>query len=121
MKCKLCNKNINQMQERNRSRCNSCNTRIRRYRIKEAAVKLLGGRCIECGFVGPHVCFDFHHTSGVKDFTIGDVGNKAWKVIKKELKKCILLCSNCHRLKHSNRQDSKLLEEVKNYKGKLYI
>ena len=40
---------------------------------------------------------EFHHVNG-KDFSIGNIANRKWEVIKKELDKCELLCSNCHRL-----------------------
>ena len=33
-----------------RMRCGSCNTKIRRYRAKAAAVKYLGGKCVTCGW-----------------------------------------------------------------------
>jgi predicted HNH restriction endonuclease len=59
----------------------------------------------------------FHHCKGKKEFTIGEVANKAWNSIVKELDKCILLCANCHSIEHTSREDLKLLQEVENYKG----
>lgn len=108
------------MQKENRTRCGSCNTKIRRHRAKMAAIKYLGGKCDICGWTGNQAVFQFHHKNpSEKDFTVGNVSNKSWDSIKKELKKCILLCANCHMIQHSNRNDSKFLEEAKNYKGKL--
>src|ERR1035437_9360436 len=68
--CKLC-KNAIKNNDRNRSRCSSCNTRIRRYRAKMAAVKYKGGCCIRCGWSGPVAAFEFHHYNDDKEFSIG--------------------------------------------------
>lgn len=38
----------------------------------------------------------------------------------RELKKCILLCSNCHRLEHTGRCDDKLIAAAKAYKGRKF-
>lgn len=61
--------------------------------------------CMRCGECEP-VCLDFHHRKGEqKDFNLGYV--KAWgwgrKRIEAEMKKCIVLCSNCHRKEHSKK------------------
>ena len=117
--CKLC-KNTIKDNERNRSRCSSCNTRIRRYRAKTAAVKYKGGCCIKCGWTGPVAAFDFHHNNSDKEFNIGSAANKSWNVIKKEIDKCELLCSNCHKIEHSKHDDELFLEEAKNYNGNLF-
>jgi hypothetical protein len=112
--CILCGKPASNR----RKRCASCNTRIRRYRAKQAAIDLFGGKCHDCGKEGHQSIFDFHHEYG-KDFQIGKVANKSWDVIKKELEKCILLCACCHRLRHNNRQEERFIEEASQYNGTL--
>lgn len=116
--CKLCHKKFNDYQERNRNRCGSCNTKIRRFRAKAAAIKYMGGKCAKCGWQGDQAVFQFHHVrSNKKDFAIGNVANKSWDIIKKELKKCVLLCANCHAVEHSTKGENKFLREVLDYKG----
>jgi hypothetical protein len=79
---------------------------------------MLGGTCNRCGYDEHWAALEFHHCKGDKDFTIANVGNKCWELIKLELEKCELLCSNCHRIEHSDRDDPKFIEEVEKYKGK---
>lgn len=44
--------------------------------------------------------YDFHHLDpNQKDFSIGKQ-SKSFAVIRSELDKCVLLCSNCHRKRH---------------------
>jgi predicted HNH restriction endonuclease len=63
--------------------------------------------------------FEFHHHKGEKDFNIGNVANKSWGSIAKELQKCVLVCSNCHRIEHCTRSESRLIEEYFRYNGKM--
>lgn len=117
--CRLCDKKISD-NLKNRFRCHSCNTKIRRVRAKQAAIKYLGGECKKCGYNKHPAAMDFHHRDvSDKDFNIGAAANKKWEVIKKELDKCDLLCANCHREEHSNRTEEKVLKEVALYKGRL--
>jgi len=117
--CKLCNKEFKDYQDKCRSRCGSCNTKIRRYRAKVAGVKYLGEKCVNCGWQGNQAAFQFHHLDPKgKDFTIGNAANKKWDFIKKELDKCILLCSNCHAIEHSTKNDKNFILDAETYKGR---
>lgn len=65
------------------------------------AITLLGGCCNRCKQQFDSVCYDLHHLDPLeKDFTIGEnmlVGKDKFET---EVKKCVLLCSNCHRMVH---------------------
>lgn len=115
MKCEICDKEINQLQGRNRKRCNGCNTSIRRLRGKLKAIELLGGKCERCGYNKHPAALEFHHKdSKDKDFIIGSISNRSWEVVKEEAMKCELLCSNCHRIEHSSRFDNPRMIDIIN-------
>jgi len=77
------------------------NDKLRRIAYKEKAIKLLGGKCIKCGYSKCIASLDFHHKNlEDKDKNIKDILMRTWLKVEKELKKCILLCSNCHRELH---------------------
>ena len=59
-------------------------------------------RCSQCGEDHPST-IDFHHVKG-KDANISKLVAEGYSKerIKRELDKCIVLCSNCHRKKHWN-------------------
>jgi len=83
-----------------------CVTHWRRWNrnnIKSKLIKMLGGKCVHCEGVFPMAAFDFHHIDPKqKDFTItNEIANKPFKELENEVKKCILLCANCHRVVHS--------------------
>lgn len=113
--CKLCGC----LTEKGRTRCYTCTSRIRRFRVKSAAVKLLGGKCCRCGWSGHIAGFDFHHKDGGKDFQIGSSTNRSWSFVQRELKKCELLCAICHRIEHSGLRDRKFMMLVNEYEGEL--
>ena len=115
--CRLCHNKFKDI--RNRNRCGSCNTKIRRFRAKAAAIKYLGGKCEKCGWRGNQAALQFHHKNAeAKDFTLGNVANKSWDSIKAEIQKCILLCANCHMIRHSTKNEERFLKEALNYKGR---
>ncbi len=62
-------------------------------------------KCTKCPENHP-ATLDFHHHSG-KEFEIAYMVANGYSIerIKKELEKCDVLCSNCHRkLHHSNKK-----------------
>jgi hypothetical protein len=70
----------------------------KRRRVKLLAVQLGGGKCVICGYNKYRGALDLHHVFGRKKFSLGGTGySHSWKDIKKEISKCVLLCSNCHR------------------------
>jgi hypothetical protein len=59
--------------------------------------------CHVCGDNRPEV-LDFHHTDPKnKSFMLTKVHSKCYSVstIMKEISKCTILCSNCHRMLHA--------------------
>lgn len=87
-----------------RTICGRCHNQytIRNGRSKKLKViEYKGGKCEHCGFKGPSVCFDLHHVDPKqKDKKFAAYLNWTWERIKKEVDKCQLLCSNCHRVEH---------------------
>lgn len=57
--------------------------------------------CSECGN-SEVVCLDFHHETDEKNGTIAQLigDGRSKDVIRSEIRKCTVLCANCHRKKH---------------------
>lgn len=69
---------------------------------KKLLVEYLGGKCIRCGYNKCLEALDFHHKNPEeKDFSLSSKWNNFKRCIE-EVKKCILVCSNCHRELHNN-------------------
>lgn len=81
----------------------------RKFRAKRRAalVEMKGARCERCGFSFPTEAFDFHHRNPkTKKFKLTKVTMSAtsWNNLVDEANKCSLLCSNCHRSVHANKE-----------------
>lgn len=82
--------------------------------IKERAIEYLGGKCRSCGYDRCPAALDFHHPNPrEKEFVIS--GKLAWDLIERELNKCVLLCSNCHRETHDGLHPQYLDDGVDSY------
>lgn len=59
------------------------------------------GGCADCGIVD-HRVLHFHHVGGDKSATIATVVRLGWRKerIQSEIDKCIVLCANCHAIRH---------------------
>ena len=63
--------------------------------------------CTKCGFSHP-ACMDFHHPPGTKEYVVNDLANNGrFKLAYKEAAKCVVLCSNCHRIHHYDERQKK--------------
>jgi len=68
-----------------------------RRRTKRKAIEYKGGKCVFCGYNKCIRSLAFHHVNSEdKEFAISHKNTRSWDRIKEELKKCILVCSNCH-------------------------
>jgi hypothetical protein len=58
-------------------------------------------KCMECDEIDPN-CLDFHHIdSNEKEYNMKRAVAAGAKTVIKELKKCVVVCSNCHRKIHA--------------------
>ena len=100
--------------------CRQCKNKkdeIRRKTNRHKLIELAGSRCVDCLQVFPDVCYDFHHLDPTtKESAVSNMTRRynLQKAIE-EIKKCVLLCANCHRLRHealfSEIKGQKLTEE----------
>lgn len=84
------------LKEKNKEKLKS-----QRYIRKKELITLKGNKCTKCGYNSSVRALDFHHISGKKEEGISRILNYKMETIIKELKKCVLLCSNCHIKEHS--------------------
>jgi len=69
----------------------------RRHSRRQQFIDLLGGKCERCGSK-KNLHFD-HKNPARKEFRIADRLDAPESVLKKEVRKCRLLCDKCHREK----------------------
>lgn len=77
----------------------------RRLKNKQKAIELFGSKCLDCDKSFPSSVYDFHHLDPLqKEYAVASLFNLSWSKIEKELEKCILLCANCHRIRHHEQE-----------------
>jgi len=97
---------------------NSKYKNVRRWRknTKSKLVTAFGEHCCICDLrVDKYELYDFHHISKEdKKFELTH-NIHSWKKIKEEAKKCVMLCSNCHRLHHAGYKEYIIPKEAKRF------
>ena len=93
-----------------RTRRNAENARVytikRRDERKQKLVEHFGDKCDDCGGTFPVCCYDFHHIDpATKSFEIAPRLNGNFQTILEEAAKCVMICSNCHRVRHYKERD----------------
>ena len=76
-----------------------------RRTTKNRIITSMGGCCQACGYSKCQDSLELHHIDPTeKEFGIGAIRANpiSWDKIVTELRKCILLCANCHREVHAN-------------------
>lgn len=101
-KCKIhnCNLSIRKDHGYNRLHCKVCSRqRVYEFRrnCKKKLVELFGGKCEICGYNKCLRSLEFHHIDPTtKTFTISKYAVVSLNRLFEEIKKCILVCGNCH-------------------------
>jgi len=83
----------------------------RKHRARNRALlaELKADPCTDCGNTFPSCAMDYDHVSDDKAVNVGNMMQSSWKTILKEVAKCELVCSNCHRIRTETRRLENLL------------
>lgn len=77
-------------------------SKTKRYASLVKEVSRLKIKCLRCEETHP-ACLDFHHRDPKKKFdSVASMVSRGFRIkaILKEISKCDVLCSNCHRKEH---------------------
>ena len=97
--------------------CKTCSNAYHTKRVRRVKIRMIGykgGECVDCKktlFDFHPDLFDFHHRDSTqKDINFNRIKYQKWDYIKKELDKCNLMCSNCHRTLEAEIREGKKYE-----------
>lgn len=99
--CRVCidDYRANWYQENKKKKQQQLNQRLRQR--KRDVVEHFGNRCNDCGQSFPPFVYEFHHLDPTqKDVNPSAAMRRSEKNMWKELDKCIMVCSNCHKIRH---------------------
>jgi hypothetical protein len=95
--------------EKHKEKIISKNSVRRKKIVAEFAAFKATKSCIKCGESHP-ATLDFHHTDPQKtDKKVYELAKDGhfWLRIMREIDKCVVLCSNCHRIHHYEERKNK--------------
>ena len=86
-----------------RSECKKCHSDFMKNRYKQKKSEIqdlkIGLKCAKCGYNKCGASLEFHHINPEeKDEKVARMmtNNYNLDIVKEEIKKCIVLCANCH-------------------------
>lgn len=98
--CRLHGLTEHRTDERGCLRCRRCRAEAvirRRAKVRDLLLAEAGGACVLCGYARHPGALQFHHVDpGLKSFTIRNGDTRALAELRAEIRKCVLLCANCH-------------------------
>lgn len=98
------------------------NQKLRAISRKRELINMMGGQCCMCGYKKNYAALEFHHVNpSEKSFQLDArrLSNTAMDVIMEESKKCILVCSNCHKEIHNPSFNADIVETIDTNKKSL--
>lgn len=109
--CSICNKLLSGRQTlycsyscKNKKHQSYNAQQLRGAKRKSALVKKLGGQCSLCGYKKNFSALTFHHKNPKNklfQLDLRSLSNRKQSMIDSEVKKCILVCHNCHAELHN--------------------
>lgn len=119
-KCKLCDKIC-----KKNLICSTCSRLAKQRATKLALLQIVGNECSICGWNKIPELLELHHLGlEQKHLNISQMlaSHYPFKQILEEAKKCVSICSNCHREKHHTKiEDEDLLNCMLKHKDKLLM
>ena len=67
------------------------------YELKESTP------CADCKLSYPYFVMDFDHLYGKEVIVSKAINSGSWTIVQNEIKKCEIVCSNCHRIRTYSR------------------
>ena len=109
--CKVCKRNSDKISYEKRKESINIKKKKKIDLFRKTYQELKNNKCcLKCDETKHHL-LDFHHKDdSKKDFNIG---TEAWRCLNiekiiKEIEKCVILCSNCHREFHYLEKENKI-------------
>ncbi len=87
----------------------SSRSKLKRIDNWKLTFEFFGGRrCMSCGIESTMPIYELHHHDQEgKETNVSSIMHHSWDKVQKELRKCILVCSNCHRILHHTERERK--------------
>ena len=98
--CKICHSVMRKLHYENNKGKILGQVKERKRKCTQWFFLLKNKPCQDCGRTYPHYVMDFDHLEN-KEFTLSNArqGGMSKQRILKEIKKCELVCANCHRIR----------------------
>ena len=75
---------------------------------KLKAIHYKHNECFDCKLAFHPAVYEFHHLNpNEKDVNLAHFKSASWERFVVELDKCIMLCANCHRIRHWSAYETK--------------
>jgi hypothetical protein len=103
--CKECGKGFTRSHYRNNKR-QYLDRNVRSYMKRRELVRQMKSRaCADCGVQYPFYVMDFDHREGeIKEYELNRIDRMTIQAILREIKKCDVVCANCHRVRTYQRR-----------------
>ena len=96
--CRDCGKNFTRSHYRRNKRLYLDRNTLTYERHRELVRQAKSKPCADCNVQYPFYVMDFDHRDGAtKSFELNSIQRKTIKAILREIEKCDVVCSNCHR------------------------
>jgi hypothetical protein len=96
--CRECGKKMTQSHYRRNKRQYIDRSMRAKERLREYVRQAKSRPCADCGIQYPYYVMDFDHREGEKKILeMNRVSYSSMRAIKREIEKCDVVCSNCHR------------------------
>lgn len=103
--CKECGKGLTRSHYRSNKR-QYLERNVRSYMKRRELVRQMKSRaCADCGIQYPFYVMDFDHREGeTKEYELNRIDRMTTRAILREIKKCDVVCANCHRVRTYKRR-----------------